>query len=236
MLSIPEAIEQRISTRTFTDRQPPEGLIEELCAGMTTLTVLEPGAIGQGRIGSYGIIKGKPRYVAVAAEDMLKAGIEGERLVIELTRRGLATCWIGGTFNRTLAGRTAGRAIAAVIAAGYAAPRASLVEKVMRTAVHARRRHPMTDIIIAGVEPPFLIEALEALRQAPSACNRQPWRLAFNPSGTIDMYGDPKDSLMTLDCGIALSHFLMLRPDYTLGPNHNPHPELTPIATLTPTE
>lgn len=234
MLSIPEAISKRTSTRTFTQQQPPEGLLDELCAGSDTLTVLDQATLGEGRIGSYGIIRGKPRYVAVAGTDLFKGGMEGERLVIELTRRGLATCWISGTFNRSLADRAAGRDTVAVIAAGYAAPRASLVEKMMRSAVHARWRLPMTDIIIAGVEPPFLIDALEALRLAPSACNRQPWRLAFNPSGTIDVYGDPKDSLMLLDCGIALSHFLMLRPDYRITSNRNAHPELKPIATLTP--
>lgn len=234
MLTIPEAINRRISTRTFTDQAVPDGLLEGLCADSPTLTVLDPAALGSGRVGTYGIIKGRPRYVAVAADDLLQAGIEGERLVVELTRRGLATCWISGTFNRSLTRRTAGRDIAAVIAVGYAAPRAGLIERVMRSAVHARSRRPLSELIIAGSLPEHLAEAVEAIRLAPSACNRQPWRLAFNPSGSVDIFGDPKDSMLLLDCGIGLCHFLLMRPDYQLAPIAGSHPGLTPIASLVP--
>lgn len=236
MLTVSEAIARRISTRTFTDQAVPAGLLEELCADSPTLTVLDPDALGSGRVGTYGIIKGRPRYVAVAADDQLQAGIEGERLVVELTRRGLATCWISGTFNRSLTRRTAGHDIAAVIAVGYAAPRAGLIERVMRSAVHARSRRPLSELIIAGAMPEHLTEAVEAIRLAPSACNRQPWRIAFNPSGSVDIFGDPKDSMLLLDCGIGLCHFLLMRPDYRLEPNTGTYTCLTPIISLTPNE
>lgn len=239
MLTIKEAIMQRRSTRTFTDRVPDASVIAEVCRGSKYLVPIAPITPGNGRVGTYGIIKGNPSYIAVVAGDEFHAGIEGERAVIELTRRGLATCWLGGTFNRKLVEKSTAidkdSRIVAVIAVGYASESQSLVEHFMRMSVKASSRLPHDRIVIAGAVPDYLGEALEALRRAPSACNRQSWRLAFNPSGSIDVYGDPSDSFMKIDVGIAVSHFLMMRPDYRLTAPRNTHPKYVALATLSNT-
>lgn len=238
MLTIQEAITQRQSTRSFTNEAPPPTLLKEVCEGYGSLQPLEASAIGTGKVGTYGVITGHPSYIAVIGGDAFKAGIEGEKAVIELTRRGYATCWLGGTFNRTIVERALnipqGERVLAVIAVGHASGKRSLLEKISRAAVRSTKRKPLPQLIIAGVPANYLTEALEALRTAPSACNRQPWRLAFNPSGSIDVYGTPSDSFMRLDVGIAVSHFLLMRPDFHLETNKNNHPSLEPIITLHP--
>lgn len=243
MLTLPQAIESRRSTRTFAGPVPADTLLRECGAGRLPHVLLMPGGtLRHGKVGTYGIIKGTPAYVAVVhrsgdTADTLAAGIDGERFVLESTRRGLGTCWLGGTFNRADVRRALpclrpDDTIAAVIAAGTPADRPRLLDRLMRKAVRADRRRPLDKIVIAGEIPPELVKAIEAARLAPSAANRQPWRFAFNPDGSIDIYGDPADSFMTLDTGIALSHFLALTPGYTVRPPRSTHPTLTPLAHL----
>ncbi|MDE6288008.1 MAG: hypothetical protein K2M00_04395 [Muribaculaceae bacterium] len=240
MMTIKEAIERRCSTRTFTDDTPPRDEIATLCSAHSCLRPVDPALVGEGRVGSYGFISGRPDYVAVVTGDPFKAGIEGEKLVIELTRRGLGTCWLGATFNRKLVESVvkpgSDERVAAIIAVGHAAPRRRVLEKMGRMVMRSASRKKLEDLIIAGTPAPYLKEALEALRIAPSATNCQPWRLAFNPIGSIDVYGTPSDSFMKLDVGIGVSHFLMMRPDYRLSTNNNSHPRLVPITTLLPSD
>lgn len=243
MLTLTQAIETRRSTRTFTGPAPDEALLRLCGAGAGTHVLpLPAGTLRHGKVGTYGIIKGSPAYVAVVhraddTADTLRAGIEGERFVLECTRLGLGTCWLGGTFNRTdvrraLPGLPDGHTVAAVIAVGTPASSPRLLDRLMRKVARSDNRRPLADIIIAGEAPAALTKALEALRLAPSAANRQPWRLAFNRDGSIDVYGDPRDSFMTLDTGIALAHFLALAPAFTLLPPRSTHPTLTPLAHL----
>lgn len=228
--------------RSFTDSTPsPDILCRCGAESSPYLRIIDPGTLGNGRIGSYGVISGRPAYVAVVCKDdeLVQAGIDGERMVLALTGHGLGTCWLGGTFNRprVLAAMPPlpdGVKCVAVIAVGYPKQHRGLVERVMRKAVRADHRMCVSDFIIAGAAPAYLAAALEAVRMAPSACNRQPWRFAFNPSGSIDVYGTPSDSFMTLDVGIALAHFLAVAPQYKLVGNDHPHPTLTPVATLIP--
>lgn len=239
-MTIKEAIESRCSTRSFTDANPPREEIAALCSGHSCLRPVDPSLVGEGRVGSYGFISGHPDYVAVVAGDQFRAGIEGEKLVIELTRRGLGTCWLGATFNRKLVESVvkpgSDESIAAIIAIGYAAPKRRLLESMGRMVMRSSSRKKLEDLIIAGTPAPYLKDALEALRLAPSATNCQPWRLAFNPNGSIDVYGTPSDSFMKLDVGIGVANFLMMRPDYRTAPNNNSHPRLEPVITLLPSD
>lgn len=239
--SIIQVIEARKSVRSFSDRSPDAGVLRRCAGGSAFLRVLDADVLGSGRVGSYGVITGRPSYVAVVCResDLLQAGIDGERMVLALTAEGLGTCWLGGTFNRgrvaaALGDMAEGESCVAVIAVGYARDRRGLVDRMMRAVVHADSRMCVSDFIIAGAAPPYLTDTLEAVRLAPSAANRQPWRFAFNPSGTVDVYGVRKDSFMMLDVCIALAHFLAVSPGYSVGPNTHVHPLLEAIVTLTP--
>ena len=79
-----DTIKQRCSSRSFTNDTPSADLLRQLCAFSPYLQVIDPEAIGNARIGTYGVITGRPAYVA-AVGNPLQAGIDGEKLVIELT-------------------------------------------------------------------------------------------------------------------------------------------------------
>ncbi len=242
MLTVSEAISMRRSVRTFTNDRPSGAILQECGAGRTPYVRLITSDIGGGRVGTYGVIKGTPAYVAVVYDkenvsDSIRAGIEGERFVLECTRRGLGTCWLGGTFSRSdvravLHGIPGGAGVGCVIAVGHPAERPGLVERIMRKAVGADNRRPLSELVVAGAVPDHLLAAMEAVRRAPSATNRQPWRFAFCPGGSVDVYGDRRDPFMTLDVGIALCHFLAIAPQYALSPPENNHPTLAPLASM----
>ncbi len=236
MLSISEALKQRTSVRSFTSLTPPQDELIEVCGDSKCLIPVKADVIGNGRIGTYGIITGKPAYIAVVGNDEFAAGMAGERAVIELTRRGFATCWLGVTFNRQLVsqaiGLPEGTPLIAVIAVGYAAKHRSIVDGTMRLACGAFTRKNLSKLIVAGSPAADLSDAIEALRSAPSNHNCQPWRLAFNPNGNIDVYADPHDKSYLLDVGIAVSHFLLVAPEYKICENKSRYPGLKPIVTL----
>ncbi len=234
-MTLREAIAIRCSTRAFAGERPSHSFLAELCKDSELLAPIDIDSLGGGRVGTYGIIQGRPAYVAVSAADRLQAGIDGERLVLELTRQGYDTCWLGASYD----GRLVERATSwdatdtiAVIAVGKRAKRRSMIERVMSAAVGARKRKPLDQLILSGSPSGEIAEALEAARLAPSACNRQPWRFVVHPSGEIDVFGTPSDSFMLLDVGIAIAHIFAVCPDYKLSPCTARFPNLTPIATL----
>ena len=229
-----DTILARCSVRSFTDETPSIELLRELCGDSPYLVPIDPAIIGSERVGTYGVITGRPAYVA-AVSDSLQAGIDGEKLVIELTRRGLGTCWLGATFSRAVANKALqlsdSKDIIAVIAIGTATKLRRPIDWIMHVGARGGQRKPLDKLILEGQPANDLAEAVEAMRWAPSAYNRQPWRFAFRPDGAIEVHGLPGDYLH-LDCGIAIAHLLLLRPDFELTDPPAPRPGLTPIATL----
>lgn len=245
-MTLQEAILTRRSTRTFTDRPLSDDVLNGLLPdGATHLYPVSVESLAGSRIGTYGVIKGRPAYIAVAwdrsrPQDALHAGMEGERAVLAATCAGLGTVWLGGTFDRkkTLARipvLPANSEIGCVIAVGEAAQRPGMVDRLMRRVVHAASRRPLEDLVIGGQIPDLTRPGLEAARLAPSARNRQPWRFVCRPDGSLDLFGDPSDGIFTaLDCGIALAHFLIATPDFRLASPRGSHPTLIPLASIIP--
>ena len=58
-----------------------------------------------GRIGTYGVVKKAPGYVAAVCDNnqdaMLDCGYVFEKLLLHLETMGVSTCWLGGTFKRS---------------------------------------------------------------------------------------------------------------------------------------
>lgn len=193
------------------------------------------------RIGTYGVITGAPVYVAVCARasEMALAGVEGERLVLQLTAMGYATCWLGATFDRKLAEAALPRDLAddesiiAVIAIGKPAAKKGIISKVMRFAASSDKRKPLTDIVIGGI-PETLLPAMEAARLAPSAMNSQPWRYAFSEGAStrIDVFCVDKGRFSVLDTGISIAHFTAIAPQFRIIPNELSHQGLIPVMSL----
>lgn len=157
-----------------------------------------------------GIVR-SPWYVAtVSAADrdsLFNLGYSSQHLVLQLTGLGLGTCWLGGPFDRQALGDALGLgkglSVQTLIAWGKG-------EEGARTAENRRRLQPGKIAHLAGereLKYPWRT-VLEAVRWAPSALNRQPWRLWFDAkaihlysrSGVIGRLFTP------IDMGIALCH------------------------------
>ena len=152
-------------------------------------------------------------------------GYAMERVVLYAWAHGVGTTWIAGTFDRSAfekaAGLQNGEVMPCVTPLGYTAKKMSLRESVMRKGVKADSRLPFSSLFFdASFDRPLteaaagtLRDALEAVRLAPSAVNKQPWRVVvsgkrvhFYEKKTKARPGDSWD-IQKVDLGIALCHF-----------------------------
>lgn len=184
------------------------------------------------KLGTYGVIRNAHLYLAgmispapMSTEDY---GYCKEKLILKATELGLNTCWMGGTFAISAFGRAAGmrrnELLPTVTPIGYAAKRRSLTERVMRGIAGSDQRRPWSALFFNGGIPTPLApeeagtyrEALDNVRLAPSASNKQPWRIVYEPGRNTFLfylsrafgYHHMRDvSLQEIDMGIAMCHF-----------------------------
>jgi len=183
---------------------------------------------------TYGVIRGARTFIAGAIDPKAPGATFDfghclERVILEATRLGLGTCWLGGTFRAGAfaerLGLAGGEVIPCVTPVGHGAQKRTLVEKAFRTFAGSDRRKPWSELFFEADGRRSLTpeaagrfaEALECLRLAPSASNRQPWRVFRDEGSEAWRFGLARNavydrsvspvSLQEIDLGIALSHF-----------------------------
>lgn len=234
---------ERRSCRSFAAAAPDAALLEEArrfaaAAPAPFASRLRFGLIDNEKVradnlfsaGSYGMIKGARFYLAALvrrdeARRWEDAGFALEAAVLQGTALGLGSCWIGGVFDRRRFGRALemgdDEQLPAVIALGLPADRRTLRDRLVRWSARGDRRRPGAELFFLGGWRAPLADAgewsgvLECVRLAPSASNKQPWRLvrgagAFHFFLARDKaYGAmmPLADLQRIDLGIAMCHF-----------------------------
>jgi nitroreductase len=191
------------------------------------------------RLGTYGFIKGATGFIVGAVRrapnDLEDYGYLLERVVLYATELGLGTCWLGGTFTRSSFVRRfgsleRGERMPAVVSIGLIGDDGA--ERI-REREEGGRRLPASELFFDGRFSKSLdlgaagacADALEAVRMAPSATNKQPWRIVRGDGdggGAWHFYlrrtkGYGKGSalftvlriadLQRVDLGIAMCHF-----------------------------
>ena len=223
-----ESIRRRKSRRRYTNQTPSRDILDRLgrvcqdfCPFPEARAVLVEKTVDnvfKGIHGSYGRITGAPCYLAFLG-DMKSprvqesVGYTGEGLILEATSLGLATCWVGGYFYPEKVGRDFSpepdERVLAITPVGESTESYSFAEKIMTGFVRSHRRKNLSELVEGRIDQPWMTEALEAARLAPSAVNRQPWRFRIR-DGSIDISVDDQlDSYKIskrLDCGIAMLH------------------------------
>lgn len=185
------------------------------------------------RLGTYGLIAGVSAFIVPAVLPgigaMEDAGFIIEKAVLEATAMGWASCWIGGVFSRSKAAEVVaaadGELVPAVIALGKPAGRRSLADRIVTRAAKARSRKSLESLIFShdgsGLDGGSLSEpwltVVQVLRGAPSASNKQPWRLTRLPEdGGWLMFLDEdrvynnslgEVHIQNIDIGIGMLHF-----------------------------
>lgn len=235
-----EAIKKRISIRSYakkplspTDRRKISEILEDARKKtgpfnhQVRFFFVGNKDDGGKKIGTYGFVKNPPAFVGGVVENtregMVDFGFLFEEVILRLTEENLGTVWLGGTFHRSdFDVETDGDTIIpAVSPVGYPAER-SLREKVIRGMARSDKRKPFDELFFSGVDlspvddkHPYR-KYLEAVRAAPSASNKQPWRIIMTDDvfhvylKRTQGYGKnlPVD-IQAIDIGIALSHVVL---------------------------
>ncbi len=181
----------------------------------------------QGIIGTYGFVKNAPAFiVGVSTKEfkhLVDYGFIFEHMVLELTKIGLGTVWLGGTFNRKNfeLNLEKDEFIPAITPVGYPAEKPSLRERAIRTMAKADDRKPFESLFfnqsfdkpLKRKAYPVISKILDLVQSAPSASNKQPWRIVVESKHLHLYLKESKNyiaqhayNIQALDIGIAAAH------------------------------
>ena len=246
MPKITEIIKKRISCRTYSERPIEDKVLQEFSASINAvhtgpfgnqpkfklikLTSLPPQEWK--KLGTYGVIKNAQIFLVGSIQNchlaMEDYGYCKENLILQATKLGLGTCWLGGTFQISrfaqAIGLQEGELLPTVSPVGYPAQQKSFTERMMRWGAGSDNRKPWSDIFFAEnflrpltqAQAGKYAEALENLRLAPSAGNKQPWRILLDTAKKLFHFYLTRAAsykflrlifLQDIDMGIAMSHF-----------------------------
>ncbi len=173
-------------------------------------------------VGTDLYLAGKLRKVPQAEEAF---GYSFEKVVLYAQSLGIGTTWIAGTMNRSAFEQAMalsdGEVMPCVSPVGYPAKKLSLREAMMRKGVKADSRLDFSELFFDGsFDQPLtennageLATVLRAVRLAPSAVNKQPWRVVvcgdkahFYEKRSKGYVTPDGWDVQKIDMGIALCH------------------------------
>ncbi|MBO7422266.1 MAG: nitroreductase [Oscillospiraceae bacterium] len=232
-----ETVKTRRSVRTFDGNPLTQADREKLAEFIQTIqnpyeipvefVLLDAKANGL----SSPVLAGDTMYVAAKvgmqphAEEAF--GYSFEKLVLYAWSLGIGTTWIGGTMKRELFEKAAllkdNEIMPCISPLGYPAKKMSVRETMMRRGVKADERKPASELFFDRAfflplkeENNAVEQALEMVRYAPSAVNRQPWRVVregknyhFYLKHDKGYINKATGDLQKVDMGIAICHFMI---------------------------
>ena len=239
---ITEIIKKRRSWRTYNGKPVENEKKEQILNFISTLDkppfgsearfqMVDLDLKGTGKVsGTYGVIKGAETFIASIVKkspmDMEDVGFLFEKIILFATAMGLDTCWMGASFSRSLFSEKMElkpeETIPVVGPIGYRAGKRSLTDTVFHMSAGSKNRKPWSDLFfdntfnlpIEKKDAGKLEVLFEMVRLAPSAVNKQPWRLIldgkkahFFLKRTMGFESMFKMDLQRIDMGIAMCHF-----------------------------
>lgn len=239
-MSYIETMKKRISVRTYTGEAIPKDVMQKVrkiiedtnnpFGAEVRFNLLESDNT-EGKLGTYGFIRGPKVFIAGCLKkgdkDLEGYGYAFEKVILDLTELGLGTCWLGGTFKRGTFAKSAqlneDEYLPAATPIGYAKEKKSLTERIVAASAGARKRIDFSELFFDGdfstplkLDDSDLKTCLEMVRIAPSASNKQPWRvlkqgenLHFYLAETKNYTGNKAFGfcMQKIDLGIAACHF-----------------------------
>jgi len=198
--------------------------------------------------GTYGFIKGAEYFVAGAIFRKVGAledfGYLMEKIILKATELNLGTCWLAGTFKRSTFSRNliiqSDEILPAITPIGIPTENERPVGKLIRFVIRAKNRKLWSDLFFTeafhALDPQNVDEpirtALEMVRLAPSAKNKQPWRIVIDQKNLVHFFiENSMDHILNyqkLDIGIAMCHFeLTLRSFNKIGAWNTSDPQFS---------
>lgn len=231
-MDIMEVIKTRKSTRTFDGTKIPKKELNKLCSYIKTIknpydipvefVLLDAEKYEL----SSPVIEGEDLYIAAKVpkvENCEEAfGYSFEKMILYAWALGIGTTWIGGTLNRELFEKAAytkdDEYMMIVTPLGYPSKNQSKVDSKLRQSIKGDERFPPSELFFEGdfIHPlDSSDDCFEAVRWAPSAANRQPWRIVkdgnsyhFYVKHTKGYTSTVDWKVQKIDLGIAICHFL----------------------------
>lgn len=178
------------------------------------------------KLGTYGVVSGAADFLAIAHEYGPLAdeavGYAFEQVILYCTGLDLGTCWMGGTFKyddfASAINLQEGEILRIISPVGYKREKKSFVDSLFGKMTNNVSRERFDKLFFDGAWDVPMTEdiageyktALEMVRLAPSARNKQPWRI-LRKDGEFHFYRHPDLSRFTrIDMGIAMCHFDMV--------------------------
>lgn len=172
------------------------------------------------KLGTYGFTKGANNFLVSACENddlsLTALGYSLEKLILYCTSLGLGTIWLGGTFNKGGFAKAIelkdNEILPIVSPIGYEGGKKSIITSLIGS--NSNKRKPYSELFFNGdFDTPLnpydsdeYLEPLEMLRLAPSAYNKQPWRV-LKEDGQLHFYLTNTKGYTSIEIGIALCHF-----------------------------
>lgn len=246
MHNVDALVRGRRSVRTFEEKPVSQQDLDKLCAFMAKID--NPYGLpvefklldAKKQNLSCPVVVGTDLYVGAK---MKKApylneavGYSFEMLVLYAQAMGIGTVWIGGTMDRAAFENAMELAddevMPCVSPLGYPAKKMSLRESMMRKGVKAGERMAFESLFFNGsFDVPLTKEGagrlalpLEMVRLAPSAVNKQPWRVVATENAAhfylkrSKGFGGGALDMQKIDVGIALCHFDLAAREAGLAP------------------
>lgn len=247
---IHELIQSRISCRSFKKQNLSEIQIIELKKTIAQLpeppfkssirfliVAAQQNDMNQmKKLGTYGSIKNPNAFIIGVCEDTKEAlvdfGFLMELLVLKVEELNLGSCWLGGSFQKSrfaeCASCTEEEIVPSVIAVGVPMENPTMMDRFIRLNAKSRKRKNWDALFfINDLHTPLskehensIIDSLEMLRIAPSASNKQPWRVVLEEETNayhfiLQRIGNYHKAfnllklpdLQKVDLGIAMAHF-----------------------------
>ena len=238
-----DAITKRVSTRSFLDQDLSKTDIEFILSVIEkyqsvkgpfgnqfefTFNLNNKSETNGKKIGTYGLLKNVPAFIGGVsnntAESIVDFGYVFEHIILELTKKDYGTCWLGGTFKRNDYRKKLedNQVIPAISPVGFSAKKRTLRDRALRTSAQSNNRldddilfHDYQHLKPLPKDLDIIVkQSLCLVKRAPSASNKQPWRL-YVDGNTVHFYIERTPNyakfmsydIQLLDIGIALSHF-----------------------------
>lgn len=246
-------IVRRKSTRTFMKKNLssshqeqikaylnlPENLIGPNKTVLRVEFIHTDGSTGSGKIGTYGFIKDPRAFIVIICnkthEALIDCGYVFERFILFLESLDIGSCWVAGTFKRKqlnyISHLKDDEFIPAVIPIGYKREKPTWNDKTIRKISKFDQRKNFDTLFFSkDFDTPITDketrELLQYVRLAPSATNKQPWRVVMENQVAhffiehAPGYGENSKlsfDVQLVDMGIALSHYEIAKGNVTFA-------------------
>lgn len=221
-----EAIEQRISCRAYDEaalsaeeQETIQKLIQSICAESGLHFLFCDDTVPGQKVKMSNMFSGSIHNFAAlyAKDDPLEAeklGYYGQKLMMELTKMGLGTCWVASTYDAASISLPApeGELLWDIMPFGHPAKKMPVKQRTVRTGLRQRDRK-LSEFVESDLPfdelPDWIRKGAEAILLGPSAVNEQAINLVWKDN-TLTAYIYKEDRKVVYnDLGIAKYMFVL---------------------------